>query len=530
MLRRKFLGACAGAAALTAAPQAAADAEVEVRLGELGATISPHIYGHFIEHLGGVIYDGIWVGRDSKIESVSGIRKRFVDEMKRIAAPNLRWPGGCFADGYHWRDGIGKPDKRKRTYNYWEPQMPPGVHATETNQFGTHEFMQLCRLVGAAPYLAGNVGSGTVEEFHDWVQYCNAPVGTVSLADERAANGDAEPFHVKYWGVGNESWGCGGIMKPDEYVPLFYRFTAQVPAYETPYLVAVGPRGHDPSTDLNWTTGIFEALRGRRPPDGFSMHFYTDFRKPEYKAFEFPAKDWYSVLQEGARIEPVLLSHWDAMGRYDKAHRTKFVVDEWGAWYGIRTSELGPAYLLSQTGSLRDALLAAMTFDIFNRHADKVAMANIAQTINCIHSLFWARGDQFVRTPTYHVFDLYKPHMGGRLAAMQIKAPEFDAPTKTGSAKMAALTGSASVTSQRLTITVTNPSLENAVQTRIRIEGARLQEARGRVLTHNDMEAANTFAEPEKVMTSEFAVSQRGEEITLKVPPKAVVAIEARVS
>ncbi len=279
MDRRTFLRAAATAAIGTlAVPNLsfAADAEIELTLGEPGALISPHIYGHFIEHLGGVIYDGVWVGRNSKIPNIDGIRKQFVDDMKRLGAPNLRWPGGCFADGYHWRDGIGK--SRPRTYNFWQNRMPKGLDATETNQFGIHEFMNLCRLVGAEPYVAANVGSSTPKEFHDWVSYCNAPAGTLTLADERAANGDRQPFNIRYWGVGNESWGCGGTMRPQEYATLYRKFVTQFPAYVEPFLVATGPRGHSADGDIGWTTGFFEAMRGYRPPDGFSVHYYTDLR------------------------------------------------------------------------------------------------------------------------------------------------------------------------------------------------------------------------------------------------------------
>src|SRR6478752_8321682 len=235
MNRRRFLktGAAAAASIIAASNFSfAADAEIELTLGEAGAVISPHIYGHFIEHLGGVIYDGVWVGRDSSIPNVDGIRKQFVDDMKRIGAPNLRWPGGCFADGYHWRDGIGKSSARPRRYNFWQSRMPAGLNATESNQFGIHEFMHLCRLVGAEPYVAANVGSGTPSEFHDWVSYCNAPTGTLSLAEERAANGDPQPFEIKYWGVGNESWGCGGTMRPGEYAAKYREFVTQFPVYK----------------------------------------------------------------------------------------------------------------------------------------------------------------------------------------------------------------------------------------------------------------------------------------------------------
>jgi alpha-L-arabinofuranosidase len=232
MNRRDFLRASGYASAAVIAgvsPALAADAMIEITAQDAGPEISPHLYGQFIEHLGGVIYDGIWVGRDSKIPNIDGIRKQFVNDMKSIGAPNYRWPGGCFADGYHWRDGIGDPAKRARTYNYWQASMPQGSYDTESNQFGIHEFMRLCRLCGAEPYLAANMSSGSPQEFHDWVSYCNAPAGTVSLAGERATNGDKEPFGVRWWGVGNESWGCGGDMTPQEYATLYRRFVTQFP-------------------------------------------------------------------------------------------------------------------------------------------------------------------------------------------------------------------------------------------------------------------------------------------------------------
>jgi alpha-L-arabinofuranosidase len=291
MRRRTFL-ASGTAALLNVQRAAAADIEIRVLTERAAATISPHLYGHFIEHLGGVIYDGIWVGEDSKIPNDGGIRRQFIQDMKRIEAPNLRWPGGCFADGYHWRDGIGARAKRPRTYNYWEQTMPKGLHQKETNQFGIHEFIRLCRMVGAEPYVAANVGSGTPQEFHDWVSYCNAPAGTLSLADERAANGDRDPFEVKYWGVGNESWGCGGNMRPEEYARLYRLFVTQFPAYTKPFFIACGPRGHSADTDL----GFFATLKGTRAPapHGFGVHFYTDFRNSGGKAQEFTEAGWYT--------------------------------------------------------------------------------------------------------------------------------------------------------------------------------------------------------------------------------------------
>jgi alpha-L-arabinofuranosidase len=533
--RRAFLRTAAGAGlgALAASRASlAADAEVVVTPGTLGPVINPHIYGHFIEHLGGVIYDGIWVGRDSKIPNVDGIRKQFVEDMKRIGAPNLRWPGGCFADGYHWRDGIGPADERPRTYNFWEPRMPEGVHATETNQFGTHEFMRLCRLVGAEPYVAANVGSGTPREFHDWVLYCNAPPGTVSLADERAANGAGEPFGIRYWGVGNESWGCGGDMIGGEYATLYRKFVTQFPMYTQPYLVAAGPRGHSADKDLGWTEGFFEGMQGghRSPVDGFALHYYTDLRQTLEDGARFDEKGWYGVLHKGLRIEGIIEDHWRLMGRYDPEHHTRFVIDEWGNWYRGGT-ELGPAHLLSQTITLRDALHAAMTFDIFNRHAEKIEMANVAQTINCLHSLFAAVEDKYTRTPAYYAFEMYRPHMGARLVPMQIGIPELTVPVLEGSAKLAGLSGSASIRDRRLAVTLTNPSLDAAVSARIRLGGGgRVAEGRATVLTHEKMTATNTFDDPDNVTLSDLTVKVRGDAAQVTVPKQAVVALELKIA
>jgi alpha-N-arabinofuranosidase len=462
---------------------------------------------------------------------VGGIRKQFADDMKRIGAPNLRWPGGCFADGYHWRDGIGSAAKRPRTYNYWQNTMPPGLDHTEPNQFGIHEFMRLCRLVGAEPYVAANVGSGSPREFHDWISYCNAPVGTVSLAAERAANGDKDPFGVSWWGVGNESWGCGGDMKPGEYATLYRKFVTQLPAYPPrPYLVATGPRGHSRDLDLGWTSGFFEGMQGghRSRVDGFSLHYYTDFRNGRGRVGRFDAGGWYDVIREGLRTEEVIEKHWAVMGKYDPERRTKLVVDEWGVWYS-RGDEIAPGALLSQVLTLRDALHTAVTFDVFNRHADKVAMANVAQTVNCIHSLFLAQGGKYVRTPAYHVFEMYRPHMGARSVSLRIRAEERTVPSGQGTARMPGLSGSASLRENRLTVTLTNASLDAGVKARIRVAGGSIAEARGRVLTHTDMRAANTFDRPEEVRPAALAATVRGAEAEIAIPRQAVIALDLRL-
>ncbi len=516
MHRRRFVRSAATTAAGLMSgirPAFAADAEVEISPDKPGAEISPHIYGQFIEHLGGVIYDGIWVGRQSKIANIGGIRKQFVDDMKAIKVPNFRWPGGCFADGYHWRDGIGKTSARPRTYNYWQGTLPAGLDHTENNEFGIHEFMNLCRLTDAEPYLAANMGSGSPQEFHDWMQYCNAPVGTVSLAQERAANGSRDPFGVKYWGVGNESWGCGGDMSPQEYATLYRRFVTQLPAYQPrPYLVAVGPRGHSQGFDLDWTNGFFGAMEGHHTPvHGLSVHFYTDFRKSPEKISTFDARGWHDVIREGARVEEVITKHWAAMAKYDPAHRTKLIIDEWGVWYAPG-EEINPRYILSQPLTLRDAVHTAVTFDIYNRHADKVAMTNVAQTVNCIHSLFLAEGDRFTRTPCYYVFAMYRGHMGAQVAPMKISA--------------SGLSGSASLKEKRLFVTLTNSSLDAAVTARLGVTVGSVSEGRGTVLTHADMTAHNKLGAPETVKPAALPVTVRGNRVEVTLPGRAVAALE----
>jgi alpha-N-arabinofuranosidase len=535
MNRRNFLRASAYVSAGVIAgvtPALAADADIEITAQEAGPEISPHLYGQFIEHLGGVIYDGIWVGRSSKIPNIDGIRKQFVEDMKRIGAPNFRWPGGCFADGYHWRDGIGDPAKRPRTYNYWQASMPKGLDDTETNEFGIHEFMHLCRLCGAAPYLAANMGSGSPQEFHDWVSYCNAPAGTVSLASERAKNGDTEPFGVRFWGVGNESWGCGGDMTPQEYATLYRRFVTQFPAYAPkPFLVAVGPRGHSKDLDLGWTNGFFDAMQNghRSRVDGLSVHYYTDFRNSPEKVSTFDARGWYDVIREGLRTETVIEQHWAAMGKYDAEHHTKLVVDEWGVWYRPG-EEIAPAYLLSQPLTLRDALHTAVTFDVFNRHADKIAMANVAQTINCIHSLFLAQGDRFARTPVYYVFEMYRNHMRSQLASMNIRCDELKVPSRNGTAAMPGLSGSASVNGKTLTVTMTNPSLDSPVTAQIRLTSGSIVEGRGSVLTHAEMNAGNTLDRPNEVKLTALPVTVRGNRTEISIPQHAVVSLDLKMA
>ena len=485
------------------------DAHIDISPGEPIGTIAPEIYSHFIEHLGGVIYDGVWVGEGSKIANVAGIRKAFIDTMKAVQAPVLRWPGGCFADSYDWRDGIGPGAKRPQRTGFWSQE--------DTNRYGTHEFMATCKAIGCQPYLAANVRSLPPKDFYQWIEYCNAPAGTGNaLADMRAANGDQEPFNVQYWGVGNESWGCGGNQTAEEYAGEYRRFTAYLPTYpggKPLHLVVCGPNGDD----VHWTTELGTALRGNHPW-GLSTHYYTSGDAKSFAAGDalaFSDAEHYDLLARGSHMERIITDHWGALAETDTDHRTRLVIDEWGAWYGKGT-RLSEHYNLSQQSTMRDALLSGITLDIFQKHADKMAMANVAQSINCIHSLMLAEEDKFTVTPVFHVFRMYLPHrratavraefsaeaIVNRLATVSPVGGNSAVGSIAPDARLAGLSGSASISAgnpKAMTLTVVNPHLDRGMTAEIAVAGASIASLSGTVLAEADVHAHNDFAHPEAV-------------------------------
>lgn len=499
--RRTFLrDASLGALALLAArPAIAADARIEVLPEEAIGPISPDLYGHFTEHIGGVIYDGIWVGEDSKIPNQGGIRQALLDYLRPLKPPVIRWPGGCFADSYNWRDGAGPRSRRPRGVNFWIndlAQAPDGPQKYEPNQFGTNEFVRFARLAGAEPYLAANVRSLTPRDFDDWIEYCNAPAGKTTLADLRASGGDREPFGVRYWGVGNESWGCGGNMMPDEYAVEFRKFTAWTPSFGLPLrFIASGPNGDD----LEWTRRFFPKLAEKGPQAlsqvwGWALHYYCG-TAGKGQAIDFTLADWYELLGKADRMEALVNSHWAAMGEVDPLHQVKLVVDEWGAWHRAGT-EVHPAYLFGQTPTLRDALISGLTLDIFNRHADKIVMANVAQLINNLHCLFLAREDQFTVTPNYHVFRMYSKHAGATSVRTVFSAPRVPYKPAGGTTSLWGLAGSASLRGKQLVITAVNPHAAEARDAEILLRGARIKSGRATVLSSADIHAHNSFSAP----------------------------------
>jgi alpha-L-arabinofuranosidase len=511
--RRQFLrtlAATSAAAVLAPRTTRAAEARIDVLLDEPIGTIAPELYGHFAEHLGGVVYDGIWVGEGSPVANDGGIRQALIDRLKRIKAPVIRWPGGCFADSYDWRDGIGARANRPARTNFWvNTKVPPSPSQYDPNSFGTVEFARFCKLSGAQPYLAANIRSLPARDLYQWIEFCNAPAGTTTLAGVRAAEGARDPLNVMYWGIGNEPWGCGGDFTPEDYAVELRRYTAWVPSFDLQLrYIAAGAN----SGDVEWTRRFFARLTQDNPGLagrlwGFSFHHYawnvsggktTDWNEGKGPAVGFTTEQHYELLRDADKMDGFIAAHWQAMGQFDRVRKVKLVVDEWGAWHRPGT-EADPSHTLGQVSTLRDALLAGLTLDTFQRHADKVGMANIAQLVNCLQSLFVAHQDKFIVTPNYHVFEMYMDHMGAESVRTEFMAPRVSYQRNGQPATFWGLAGSASRREKSVTVTVVNPSATDSRETTIAIRGARVASASIRTLTAGALDAHNSFDAPEAV-------------------------------
>ena len=509
----------AGLTAVPATPRVRAQntepfkAELVIRADQPGSTINRNIYGHFAEHLGRCIYDGIWVGEESHIPNTRGIRNDVVAALKNLNIPVLRWPGGCFADEYHWRDGIGPRDKRPRRINTtWG-----GV--IETNAFGTHEFMDLCEMIGADAYIGGNAGSGTPQEMMEWVEYITSDSNS-ALGDLRRQNGREKPWKLPYFGVGNESWGCGGNMRPEFYADEYRRFASFIKSYSGNRIQKIASGANE--DDYNWT----EVLMSKARPQlqGFSLHFYTvPTGKWERKgsATRFGEDEWYSTLVRTLRMDELIQKHGAIMNKYDPQKRVGLIVDEWGTWYD---SEPGKSLgMLYQQNSIRDAIVAGINLNIFNQHSDRVQMANIAQTVNVLQAMILTDKERMILTPTYHVFDMYKVHQNGALIPVEVTAPEY----KLAQVSIPSLHASASRdTSGRLHISIVNLDPNRSAQVSMRIAGATAGNITGQVLTAPAMNTTNTFDKPDAIKPVRFTgLKVEGDRILLTLPSKSVVVL-----
>ncbi len=484
--------------------------------------IEPEIYGHFSEHLGRCIYEGIYVGENSEIPNVNGMRTDVVEALKELQVPVLRWPGGCFADEYHWKDGIGPKETRKKMINtHWG-----GV--VEDNSFGTHEFMELCRQIGCKTYINGNLGSGTVQEMSEWVEYMTFN-GVSPMADMRAKNGHEEPWTVDYFGVGNENWGCGGNMTPQHYANEYRRYQTYVRNYDHKKPVKKVCCGANVA-DYFWTEGVLETCFDHCPDflhgfmDYLSLHYYVHPEGWDIKgsATDFNEEVWYKTLNKALYMDTLVSRHGAIMDQYDPEKKIGMCVDEWGAWY---TCEPGtnPGFLYQQN-TVRDALVAGITLNIFNKHSDRVKMAALAQMVNVLQSVLLTEGDKMIKTPTYHVMHMYRHHQGADLLESALTGVEEIGVNEW---KVPKLTESVSVDKDGIiTITMNNLSVEAAEAVEVVLVEKGYQVAEARIVTENDMHAHNTFDAPEVVVEKDFSdykLTDNG--LVVNMPTNSVVEI-----
>lgn len=497
--------------------------QITIDFSRSKGTIAPEIYGHFAEHIGGVFYDGLWVGEDSSVPNINGFRKSLVESFKKIAPPVLRWPGGCFAETYDWRDGLGPRDQRPRRINWWYYCD----RRVEPNQVGTHEFMNLCRLTGAEPYIAANMTSLNALHIRDWIEYCNAPEGLTTLADERAANGDPAPFGVRYWGIGNENWGGGGQMSPEMCAREFIRYTTICRSLGDKNLrfILCGANGRD----LNWTRRLMAEWKKRPWHEmatwGMSLHYYTNWLSGKDDMLFHSEEEWYDELFRADFMQKVIDDHRFVMDENDPERKLKLVIDEWGNWHKDGSGPSKGYNLFEQQSSMRDAMVAAMTLNIFNNRCDVVGMANVAQLCNNLHSLYLAGGDQFVETPNYHVFAMFKGHQGGKQLETDIVAPVME---KERYAPMRTLSASASVRDGVLTLTMANLDLSASKTITLQGMHGKVQgEGTLSILTHVDPNTCNTFEAPDSVVPAEQTVALRdGDTITLPAASIASITLK----
>jgi alpha-L-arabinofuranosidase len=480
--------------------------------------ISKHIYGHFSEHLGRCIYGGFYVGEDNKkIPHKAGVRIDILEALKKMKIPNLRWPGGCFADTYHWKDGIGPKDQRPSMLNVWWGNV------TEDNSFGTHEFLTLCEELGTEPYISGNVGSGTVQELADWVKYVNHPEGSSPMPKLREQNGRVKPWHVKYWGLGNEAWGCGGNMKAEYYANVYRQYATFLTDWnndEHIFRIASGANG----ADYNWT----EVLMRDVPHglmEGVALHHYSviDWGKKS-SATGFTEEEYFTTMKRALRMEELVTRHSSIMDKYDPQKAVALVVDEWGGWYDVEPGTNGA--FLYQQNTMRDAMIAGVTLNIFNNHCDRVRMANLAQTVNVLQAVVLTQDEKMILTPTYHVMEMYNVHQEATMLPVSTSSHDYT----LGSDKLKAVSVSASKDSAGLIhLSIVNIDSKQSQDLSIDIRGWKAIAVNGRILSSSKLQDHNTFESPNKVRPQPFTgASLKGNTLSLKIPAFSVVVLELK--
>lgn len=478
-----------------------------------GAKIDRHIYGQFAEHLGRGIEEGVWVGEDSTIPNVRGFRNDVVAALRELHVPVVRWPGGCFADEYHWRDGIGPRASRPVTLNTNWGGVP------EKNAFGTHEFLDFVQLIGAEAYINGNVGTGSPREMAEWLQYMTSDKPT-ALTAERARNGHAEPWKIAYFAVGNETWGCGGNMSSEHYLDLFRQYATflKTPVGARPAIIASG--GHD--EDTSWTETLVS--NGGHDLNAISFHYYTipgDLWRNKGSAVRFGEDQWISTLAHTLRMDDFIRANAAVMDKHDPQKTVALDVDEWGTWYDPETGS-EPGFLYQQN-TLRDAVVAALNLNVFQQHADRVRMTNIAQMVNVLQAMILTRGPQLVLTPTYHVFHMFRPFQDATLLPTDLQASRYT----LGNTSVPGISLSAARTAAgAIAVALVNLDPHKASPIALSIAGATVRTAQGEILTAAALDARNTFESPDAVKPASFkGASVRGGKVSLTLPAKSVVVL-----
>ena len=490
-------------------------ATLTIRSDQPGAVINRNLYGHFAEHLGRLIYEGLWVGEGSPIPNTRGLRNDVVSALKELHVPVLRWPGGCFADEYHWRDGIGPRDKRPR-----RPNASWG--GVDTNAFGTHEFMDLCEMLGADAYINGNVGSGTPQEMMEWIEYLTSDADS-ELANLRRRNGRDKPWKIPYFAVGNETWGCGGNMRPEYYADVYRQYATFIKNHSGNQIQKLAVGSHD--ENYRWTEVLMSQAATHM--DGLSLHYYTlptsDWSK-KGSATQFGEKEWHATLVRTLRIDEFIQKHSAIMDKYDPQKRVGLMVDEWGTWYDSEPGrDMGALF---QQNTLRDAVVAGVNLNIFQKYADRVRMANIAQMVNVLQAMVLTDKEKMVLTPTYHVFRMYRVHQGATLIPVEVSAPEY----RSGEASVPSLSVSASRDGQgRIHLSVVNLDPSRAAEISATVSGGAYKNATAEVLTAAAMNAMNTFESPNTVKPAPFSGFRlQGSQVSLNIPARSVVVLELK--
>jgi alpha-N-arabinofuranosidase len=488
---------------------------VSINTRDAKYVISKHIYGHFAEHLGSCIYNGFYVGDSNKvIPNTAGVRNDIVDALKKLKVPNLRWPGGCFADTYHWKDGVGDKSKRPAIVNRWWG----GV--TEDNSFGSHDFLDMCERIGAEPYLAGNVGSGTVQELIDWVQYVNFDGKASPMSKWRVQNGREKPWDVKIWGVGNEVWGCGGNMKPEYYANIYKQYATFMTSWKNEdslFRVASGANG----ADYNWTEVLMRDIP-HNMLEGVALHHYANVKWSEKgSATDYTEAQYFATMKSALRMEEMVTKHIAVMDKYDAAKRVALVVDEWGGWYDVEPGT-NPGFLYQQN-TMRDALIAATTLNIFHNHCDRVKMANLAQAVNVLQAVILTNKEKMILTPTYHVMEIFNVHQDATMLPVKLISNDY----VLGTEKLPAVSVSASKDkSGTIHISLANIDAKKAQDIMLDIDDPKYSSVTGKIITSKKLQDYNSFEEPGKIQPAAFNNAKiSNNTLQVKLPPFSVVVL-----